>query len=126
MYYDFLPRIKNAVRADKMSVRIPFSKMDFAIARVLAENGFIGGVEKRTFGKRHYIEIALPKNGDAASFRDFSFVSTPSRHIYRKHTELKPVRQHFGIGVLSTPKGIMTNKEARKQKVGGEYLFEIW
>jgi small subunit ribosomal protein S8 len=57
---------------------------------------------------------------------DFRMLSKPSRHIYSGYRELRPVRQHYGLAVLTTPQGIMTNKEAKKQKVGGEYLFEIW
>lgn len=126
MYYDLLPRIKNGLQARQVSFVMPFSGMDLAIAALLAENGYVKSAEKKTIGRKHYIEVVLRYDGDEPVVRGFRMMSTPSRHIYRGHSELRPVRQHFGLGVLSTPRGIMTVKEAKKQKVGGEYLFEVW
>lgn len=100
--------------------------MDFKIAELLAAEGFVASVEKKGRMPKRVIEIRLKYTNGARILDGVRFVSIPSRRIYAGWRDLKPVRQHFGCAVLSTPKGIMTNREARKQKVGGEVLFEIW
>lgn len=126
MYYDLLTRIKNGQHARHESVQVPFSKFDFAVAKTLVDAGYATSAEKRTIGKRTVIEVVLKYKNDMPAMSDFRIVSKPSRRLYAGYGELKPVKQNSGVSVLSTPEGIMTNKEARKQKVGGEYLFEIW
>ncbi len=128
MYYDLLPKIKNAIQARKDKMVVPFSRMDLAVLSVLAEHGYIKSAEKETTasGKKSVIIIRLGAKTKAARMDDFKMVSKPSRHFYKDYRSLRPVRQGHGMAVLSTSKGIMTGKEARKQKVGGEYLFEIW
>lgn len=126
MYYDLLTRIKNGQQARHNSVQAPFSKFDFAVAKTLQEAGFVEDVQKKAAGKRNVIEIRLKYKKNQPGMTDFRIVSKPSRRLYSGYGELKPVKQNFGVSVLTTPSGIMTNKEARKQKVGGEYLFEIW
>ena len=127
MYYDLLSKIKNAVMARKDKMVVPFSRMDFAIANVLVAAGFLKSVEKETTGKKSLMIIRVGvKSKVAPKMSDFRVMSKPSRHVYKDYRSLRPVRQGYGLGVLSTPKGIMTEQEARKAKVGGEYLFEIW
>ena len=104
----------------------PFSKMDFEIAKTLADEGYIKSVEKKTFNKKHFLEVKLKYKNDATTFTDFKIISKPSRHMYKKAADLKPVKNSYGRAVLSTPRGIMTNVKARKENVGGEYLFEVW
>ena len=127
MYHDLLAKIKNAVRARKDVVRVPFSNMDFAVLKLLMQERYVKDVRKKTFEKKHVIEIELERN-DAGRYaiKDFKLVSKPSRRIYMSYRVLRPVRQGYGLGVLSTPEGVLSVKEARKRKVGGEYLFEIW
>jgi small subunit ribosomal protein S8 len=126
MYYDFLTRIKNGGRAGKETVLAPFSNMDLAIAKVLVATGYLKSADKRVIGRKNYVEVAIAYNDKKPVMTDFKLVSKPSRHMYAGYRELRPVRQYFGTSVLSTPKGIMTNSSARKEKVGGEKLFEIW
>jgi small subunit ribosomal protein S8 len=126
MYYDFLTRIKNASRAGKESVIAPFSKMDLSIAKLLVEAGYLKSADKRVIGRKNYVEVEIAYKDKKPTLTDFKLISKPSRHMYSGYRELKPIRQRYGISVLSTPKGIMTNSSARKEKVGGEYLFEIW
>lgn len=122
MYYRLLPEIKNAIAARKDRVTFPFSKMDHAILSSLVGAGYIKSVEKEAIGKKNFLTVKLKKG----SITDFKLISKPSRHSYVDYRSLRSVRQGTGMGVLSTSRGIMTTKEARKQKVGGEYLFEIW
>ncbi len=127
MYYNLLSQIKNAVRARKERMTVPFSKMDMAVLKVLADAGYVKGAEKEAVGKKSVIVVTLPAAAAAKGAGiDFKLISTPSRHQYRDYRGLKRVRQGHGAGVLSTSKGIMTADQARKQKIGGEYLFEIW
>jgi small subunit ribosomal protein S8 len=123
MYYKLLPEIKNAVRARKDRITTPFSNMDFAVLKALAEAGYIKSVEKEAMGKKNFLTIKIGKKG---VLNDFKLISKPSRHFYADYRSLRPVKQGHGVGVISTSKGIMTDKAARKQKVGGEYLFEVW
>ncbi len=124
MYYDLLPKIKNAVAARKDKFSVPFSKMDFAVLKTLVEAGYVKSAEKETIGKKHFIAVRLNVKKDAVV--NFKSISKPSRHFYADYRSLRPVKQGYGVGVLSTSKGIMSDKEARKKKIGGEYLFEIW
>lgn len=128
MYYDLLPKIKNAIQARKDKMVVPFSRMDFAVLNVLAANGYIKSAEKETTanGKKSVIIVRLGTKTKAARVNDFNTISKPSRHFYKDYRGLRPVRQGHGMAVLSTSKGIMSGRDAKKQKVGGEYLFEIW
>jgi small subunit ribosomal protein S8 len=125
MYYDLLAQIKNALGARKDKVTIPFSRMDFSVAKVLVGAGYVKTAETEMIGGKKAIVLRLGRERKE-KMNDFKIVSKPSRHFYFDYRSLRPVKQGHGIGVLSTSKGIMTNLEARKQKIGGEYLFEIW
>lgn len=126
MYYNLLVRIKNAVRAKKEVIHAPFSKLDFGVAKLLVEAGYLNDAEKRNIGRKTILEIKLRYRGREPVISDFKLVSKPGKRSYVGYRELKPVRQNYGIGVVSTPAGIMTNREARRRKLGGEYLFEVW
>jgi small subunit ribosomal protein S8 len=126
MYYEILSQIKNALGARKEKITLPFTKMDHAVLKALMEGGYVKSVEKETIGKKHFLSVRLAGKDKAGSMNDFKIVSKPSRHLYVDYRSLRAVKQGYGLGVLSTSKGIMTNKEARRKKVGGEYLFEIW
>lgn len=126
MYYDLLIRIKNASKAKKESLLSPYSKMDFEVAKILAEAGYIKSVSKKENDKRNYIEIKLAYNDNGSAITDFKILSKPSRRIYKGYKDLLAIKQSYGLSVLSTPQGIMNNRSARKNKVGGEYLFEVW
>lgn len=112
--------------AGKESVLVPYSRMDYAIFRVLADRRFVKDVQRKTIGRRNMLEVKLKYESGKQKIEGVKIVSKPSRRMYKPYAELKPVRQGFGIAVLSTSEGIMSNGEAYKRKVGGEYLFEIW
>ena len=126
MHYDILAQIKNATNAGNEKITIPFSKMDFAVLTALASGGYVKGVEKEAVGRKNFITARIIYKDKRGAMNDFKIVSKPSRHFYMDYRSIRPVKQGHGIGVISTSKGIMTDKEARRQKVGGEYLFEIW
>jgi small subunit ribosomal protein S8 len=125
MYYDLLAQMKNAIRARKEKFTVPFSKMDHAVLTTLVQAGYLKSAEKEALGRRNVIVVRFPGKGKTG-MSDFKIVSKPSRHFYADYRSLHPVKQGHGVAVLSTSKGIMTDRAARKAKVGGEYLFEIW
>lgn len=127
MYTDLLTKIKNAQKAKKESIKTTYSSPDLAIAQLLANLKFIEAVEKRGRLPKRILEVTLKYDKDGrGAIEVIKFVSKPSRRLYAGYKELRKVRQGYGAGVISTPKGIMTYDGARKAKVGGERLFEIW
>ena len=124
MYTDLLIRIKNAEIARKPNLKAPYSRLDFSVASVLAKHHFIKQVEKKGRGPKRVIEITL--NNSKRQIDGIKFISKPSRRIYSGYKDFGSVRRGFGIAVVSTPMGVIDSKEARKNKVGGEVLFEIW
>lgn len=128
---DTIIRIKNAQATRKERVFVPFSKMKAKIAGVLKNAGFLADVERRKkkVGKseHEYLDIVLRYDEDGRpGINGVKLISKPSRHLYIRAKELKLIRSGYGITVLSTPNGIMSSKDAFKQKIGGEILFEIW
>ena len=126
MHYNILSELKNATRAKKDKITFPFSKMDFAILTKLAENGYVKSAEKEAVGRKNVIVVRLAYKNKEAAVNDFKIMSKPSRHMYTDYQSLPTVMHGHGVSMLSTSKGIMTGREAKKQKVGGEYLFELW
>jgi small subunit ribosomal protein S8 len=126
MHYNILSELKNATRAKKNKISFPFSKMDFAILTKLVDNGYIKSAEKEAAGRKNIIVVRLAYKNKEAAVNDFKIMSRPSRHMYKDYHSVPTVKQGHGLAMLSTSKGIMTGSEAKKQKVGGEYLFEIW
>lgn len=123
---NMLNGIKTANRALRESVIVPHSNLCYAIAEKLSTEGYVGAVAKKTRRGRPVIEVALVSNGRTPRITDITLVSKPSRRMYISVHEIKPFKNGRGSTVLSTPKGILTDKEARKEHVGGEVLFKIW
>jgi len=96
------------------------------VARILVEAGYLKSAEKKNVGKKSVLEVRLRYKNGCGAVSNFKIISKPSRRMYAGYRDIRLVRQGYGIGILSTPLGVMTIKEARKKKVGGEYLFEIW
>ncbi len=127
MYIDLLIRIKNAQAAKKETIKVPFSNMDLAVAELLAKNDYLDDVQKKGRMPKRIIEIKLKYNdGGEGAIDGMRISSKPSQRVYAKASQLRPVRQGYGLGVISTPKGIMSYGDARKAKLGGQRLFEIW
>jgi len=124
---DFIIRIKNAGNVKKESISVPFSKMKLAIAKLLRAKGYLGNITKKSRGNAKYLEIALlyTENGEPV-VSDVRRISKPSRRLYESAKNIKRFRRGFGLSVLSTPKGIMADVDAKKNNLGGELLFNIW
>ena len=124
---DFIVRLTNAGAVRKQSVSVPFSLLKQAVAEKLSAAGFVASVEKKGKKVRKTLEVALKyRESGEPVIRGVKRVSKPGRRVYRGVAEIHAVRYGYGALILSTPKGIMTDKEARAAKVGGEALFEIW
>ncbi len=124
---DFIVRLKNAGAVKKDMVSVPYSKMKHAIAEVLLRAGFISALDKKGTGVKKTLEVQLAYNDKGDSkIQSFKRVSKPGRRLYRSVREIYSIKNGKGISVFSTPKGILTDKEARKENVGGEILFEIF
>jgi len=123
---NMLIQIKNAGMAGLPSVLVPYSNLKFEIADLLKKEGYVTSVEKKGKKVKKYIEIEVSYTGKSPKINEVKRMSKPSRRIYMGVKDIKPVRNGYGISVLSTPKGIMTDKVAKKEHVGGELLFKIW
>jgi len=123
---DILIRIKNAQKAGRIDLEAPFSNFKLALAKILEKEKFIAGVEEKGKKAAKKIKIILKYNNGRPAIHDLKRISRPSRRLYLKKDEIYPVKQGAGIAIISTPKGLMTDKEARKAKVGGEIICEIW
>jgi len=124
---DFIIRVKNATMAGADKVTVPYSKFIHAIAQTLERAGFLTQVEKQGKKERKLLSVTVAKT-DAGAVRvhDVKRISKPGRRLYRRVNDIHTVRYGKGALVLSTPKGVLTDAEAREQKVGGEALFEIF
>lgn len=125
-FIDLIIRIKNGYMAQRERVVIRFSKMNESILAKLKELGYISAYEVRNEDKKQEIEVELLYQDSVPAFTDVKVQSTPGKRFYVSYKELKPVLGGLGHLLISTPRGILTNTEARKEKVGGELLFIIW
>lgn len=124
---DMLIRIKNALMARHKSVIVPASKIKLEIARILKEEGYIEDFKYIKEESQAKIEITLKYDENKRPvIAGLKRVSKPGRRIYRGYKDLPKVLDGFGIAIISTSQGIMTDHEARKRKIGGEVLCEIW
>ncbi len=121
-----LTKIKNAQAVKKENVKINYSKINESILKILSSGEYIDGFEKKGQGIRRVLDIKLKYENGAGAINGIKLISKPSRHIYVGCKEIRLVKRGYGLMVISTPKGIINGKEARKMKVGGEALFEIW
>ena len=124
---DMLTRIRNAVKARFNSVDIPGSKLKVEMARILKDEGYIRNYKFLKDGKQGILRIYLKYGaGQSNVIYGLKRISKPSRRVYVRSKEIKPVYNGMGIAILSTSKGVMTDKKARQEKVGGEVLCHVW
>jgi small subunit ribosomal protein S8 len=123
---DMLTRIRNAARIGKSEVKIKASKICEGVAAVLKEEGFIEGYDRIDDGKQGILRVQLKYDVDgAAIIRQIDRVSRPGRRVYSAVSELPHVLNGMGIAVVSTSKGVMSDRKCRQEKVGGEILCTV-
>jgi small subunit ribosomal protein S8 len=124
---DMLTRIRNGIRARHPRVELPASKMKVELARILKEEGYISNYKVAEEGKKKVLKVFLRYGPDGTSvISTLARVSKPGRRVYVGAREIPRVLGGLGINILTTPRGLMTGKSARKAGVGGEVLCSIW
>ena len=124
---DFLTRIRNGIKARHQKVDVPASKLKLEIARILKEEGYISNFKPTEENGQKLLRVYLkygPNN--EATISNMERISKPGCRVYVGHTEIPRVLGGLGINILTTPKGVMTGRQARKEGVGGEVLCQIW
>ncbi len=119
---DFLTRMRNAQRARRETCKAPFSKLKLALAELLKREGYLSDVAVIGEEPKTEIEVTFVAGKEV----DFKRMSTPGRRMYAGNEDLRPVLRGYGIAVLTTSQGLMTDIEARSKKVGGEVLCTVW
>lgn len=123
---DMLTRIRNAAQARHRRVDVPVSKLKAEVARILKENHFIHDYKILDNGRHGVLRLYLKYYQERPVIRGLQRVSKPGRRIYKGVKELPRVRNGLGIAIVSTPQGLMSDKQARARNVGGEVLALVW
>ncbi|GIW67417.1 MAG: 30S ribosomal protein S8 [Candidatus Parcubacteria bacterium] len=123
---DLLTRIKNALRVRKKQVIAPYSKIKVGILKILRDKGLIRGFKIEGDVKKNFIiYLKYDENGEPL-IEDLKRVSKPGRRVYAGYKELRPLRRGFAFRIVSTSRGLITDEEARKRKLGGEIICEVY
>lgn len=123
---DFLTRIRNASAAKHKTVEVPCSNLKLAIAQILKDQGYIAEFEKVDNAHQGVLHVKLRYYLGQPVIREIRRVSKPGRRVYAPADGLPRVRNGLGIAIVSTPRGVMSDKQARRENVGGEVLCTIW
>jgi small subunit ribosomal protein S8 len=124
---DFLTRIRNAHNARHQKLDVPASRLKAEIARILKEEGYIANVKPVEEEGRQLLRVYLKYGvNNEAAIRDLKRVSKPGCRVYVGKDEIRRVQGGLGISIMTTPRGVMTGRQARREGVGGEILCEVW
>lgn len=123
---DMLARIRNGYMAKKSSVAIPWSKMKESLAKILLDSGYISKQETKNEDGKKEIIISLKYSGKTPAVTEIKRISRPSLRIYANKNNLPRVLGGMGMAIISTPMGLLTDKDARKKSVGGEIICQVW
>ncbi|MCK4799930.1 30S ribosomal protein S8 [Candidatus Parcubacteria bacterium] len=123
---DMLTRIRNAQRANHLTVLIPSSKFKLALAKILKKEGYVKDVIQHKKGVKITLEVVLKKVGDNYAISEIKRISKPGQRRYISKKKVSKVLGGYGLSVISTHQGVMTNLEARSKGLGGEVIFEVW
>jgi small subunit ribosomal protein S8 len=123
---NFITTLKNASDARKESISVPYSVLKESIAHALMKAGYVSAIEKKGKKAVKTLEVALTYIGGEPRVNGVDRISKPSRRIYQKAKDIRMFKSGFGNTVFSTPKGVLLDVDAKKNKVGGEVLFKIW
>lgn len=124
---DLLTRIRNGIRSHHAKVDVPSSKLKIEILRILKDEGYVGGYKLSEENGRPLLKVALKYGAnDQPVISHLNRVSSPGCRVYVGRNQIRPVLGGLGINILTTPRGVMTGRDARKLGVGGEVLCEIW
>lgn len=123
---DFLTVIRNGIMRSKSSVTTRYSKIRYEIARILKAEGFISDVLVEDQNDQNHVTIVLKYVDGESVIHEMKRISKPSRRMYANVESIKPVIGGLGVSILTTNKGVMTDKTAQQQRVGGELICTVW
>lgn len=123
---DMLTRIRNGSRAGHPKVIFPGSRLKEAILDILKTEGYIEDFQVKRVSKKSDIEVQLKYQGKKPVIKQLERISRPGRRSYISASDLRPVRNNMGIAIVSTSRGVMTGRKAKRLNVGGEILCEVW
>ncbi|NBV38518.1 MAG: 30S ribosomal protein S8 [Verrucomicrobia bacterium] len=123
---DFLTSIRNASKAQKSSLTVQWSRLREGVARILTESGYLAGFRKVERDDKPVLELTLKYVSGVPAITSIERVSTPGRRVYAGYSAVPKVIGGMGVSILTTSRGVMTDSEARRQKVGGELLAKVW
>ncbi len=123
---DLLTRIRNAVMVGKNEILVPTSKLKVGVVEVLTKNGYIAGYEVVEGSPRGVLKVVINEPGTNAKINEIAKVSKPGRRVYVAADDLPTVKSGRGMVIVSTSKGLMTGREAKKNRLGGEILVKVW
>ena len=123
---DLITRIRNAVAVGKNEILVPTSKLKAGVVEVLAKNGYVAGFEVVAGEPRGMLKIVINETGTTAKINEISKVSKPGRRVYSSAEDLPTIKSGRGMVIVSTSKGLMTGREAKKNRLGGEILVKVW
>jgi small subunit ribosomal protein S8 len=123
---DMLTRIRNAIAAGKSEVRLPSSKVKLSVAKQLKKSGYLAAVTTEKGTPRDTIVITINEAGENPVITEIQRVSTPGRRVYSSAAEIPRIKSGRGILLVSTSKGIMTDSEARRSRLGGELICKVY
>jgi len=123
---DLITRIRNAIMVGKTEIRVPTSKLKVAVADGLVNAGYLEAYEIEEGKPRGVLHVIINKDGENARITEITKVSKPGRRVYAGATEIPVVKSGRGVVLISTSKGIMTGREAKKQHLGGEILVKVY
>ncbi len=123
---DMLTRIRNAQQANKKELEMPSSNFKVSLAQLLKKNGYLNKTEVLVDGKKQYLKLELKYLGKEPAIRGLKQISKQGQRIYVGKDEIPYVKNGYGLAIISTPKGVLTDRQARREKLGGEVICEVW
>ena len=123
---DLITRIRNAIQVGKNEIMVPTSKLKCAVVEVLKKGGYLSSYEVIDESPRGILHVVINEPGAVAKINEIEKVSKPGRRVYAGADELKAVKSGRGMVIVSTSKGLMTGREAKKNRLGGEVLVRVW
>ena len=123
---DFLTSIRNASQANKASITVQWSRLREGVAKILVDAGYVASARKAEREGLPVLEVTLKYVAGVPAITSIECISTPGRRIYAGYSSVPKVIGGMGVSILTTSRGVMTDAEARRQKVGGELLAKVW
>ena len=123
---DLITRIRNAIMVGKNEILVPTSKLKVGVVEVLKKNGYVAEYEVVEGKPRGVLKVTIFEPGTIAKINEISKVSKPGRRVYSAAEDLPTIKSGRGMVIVSTSKGLMTGREAKKNRLGGEILVKVW